>query len=222
MPESEPPPAGNVSPVPARVEVAPAVDGRNRLTTAFRIILAIPHLILVGGPLAASFSWSSAGDARTSSGGGGVLGLVASVAAIISWFAIVFTGRHPQGLWDLTAYYLRWRVRAGAYTALLRDEYPPFGDGPYPAVLTVAPPVAPRNRLTVGFRLLLVLPHLFAIWLLGFAWALVSIVAWFSLLITGRYPAALYGFSVGMLRWNTRVEVYLLLLRDEYPPFTLD
>jgi hypothetical protein len=208
---------------PVRVEVEPALDGRNRLTTAFRIILAIPHLILVGGPLAAGFSWSSsAGDARTSSGGGGLLGIVATVAAIISWFAIVFTGRHPQGLWDLAAYYLRWRVRAIAYSALLRDEYPPFGDGPYPAAITIAPPVAPRNRLTVGLRLVLVLPHLLVIWLLGFAWALTSIWAWFSILVTGRYPTAIYGFGVGMLRWSARVEAYMLLLGDEYPPFALE
>ncbi|MDP1570984.1 MAG: DUF4389 domain-containing protein [Vicinamibacterales bacterium] len=214
--------ARDVSGHSVRVEVAPALDGRNRLTTAFRIILAIPHLILVGGPIAAGISWSSASDARTSAGGGGLLGVVATVCAIISWFAIVFTGRHPQGLWDLTAYYLRWRVRAGAYTALLRDEYPPFGEGPYPAELTVAPPVTPRNRWTVAFRLVLVLPHLLVVWLLGFVWALTSLFAWVSILVTGRYPTAMYGFGVGMLRWSSRVEAYLLLLDDEYPPFALE
>jgi len=206
-----------------RVEVEPALGARNRLTSAFRLLLAIPHLIIVGGPLAVGFSWSSASDSRMGSGaGGGLLGLVATAAAILSWFAILFTGRHPQGLWDLAAYFLRWRVRAVAYTALLRDEYPPFGDGPYAAVLEIAPPTKPRNRLTVGFRFLLALPHLIALWLLGFAWALTSIWAWFSILFTGRYSAAIYGFAVGMLRWSTRVEAYLLLLDDDYPPFTLE
>lgn len=110
-----------------RIDVEPALGPRNRLTCAFRIVLAIPHLILVGGPMAASFSWSSSSsDARGGGGGGGLLGIVAMVAAIIAWFAILFTGRHPRGLWDLAAYYLRWRVRVAAYTALLRDEYPPF------------------------------------------------------------------------------------------------
>lgn len=206
-----------------RVDVEPALGDRNRLTSAFRIVLAIPHLILVGGPLAGSFSWSTASDARVGSGAGsGLLGLVAAIAAVISWFAILFSGRHPQGLWDLAAYYLRWRVRAVAYTALLRDEYPPFGDGPYPAAIDIAPPAGARNRLTVAFRLLLALPHLIVLWLLGFAWALTSIFAWVSILVTGRYPTAIYGFGVGMLRWSARVEAYLLLLGDEYPPFALE
>jgi hypothetical protein len=74
----------------------------------------------------------------------------------------------------------------------------------------------------VGWRLVLVLPHLLVIWLLGFAWALTSIWAWFSILVTGRYPTAIYGFGVGMLRWSARVEAYMLLLGDEYPPFALE
>lgn len=206
-----------------RIDVEPALGPRNRVTCAFRIFLAIPHLILVGGPMAASFSWSSSSsDARGGGGGGGLLGIVAMVAAIIAWFAILFTGRHPRGLWDLAAYYLRWRVRVAAYTALLRDEYPPFGDGPYAAALEIVPPPAPRNRLTVAFRIVLAIPHLIVLWLLGIAWLLTSIIAWFSILFSGRYPVGLYGFGAGMVRWNTRVEAYLLLLTDEYPPFALE
>ena len=48
-----------------------------------------------------------------------------------------------------------------------------------------------------------------------------SIVAWFAILFTGRYPAGLYEFAVGVLRWDMRVEAYLLLMRDEYPPFSM-
>ena len=79
---------------PVRIHVEPAYEGRNRLTTAFRIILAIPHLILVGGPLAVAFAWSATGDDRSydAGAGGGVIGAVAAVCAIIAWFAIVFTG----------------------------------------------------------------------------------------------------------------------------------
>ena len=60
------------------------------------------------------------------------------------------------------------------------------------------------------------------IWLLGIAWVVTTLVAWFVILFTGRYPRSLYEFSLGALRWTTRVEAYLLLLTDEYPPFTLD
>ena len=214
-------PAVTTHPVDVRVE--PALDNRNRLTTAFRLILAIPHLLLVGGPMASVVWWTAGSNDRRYSNGfdGGVLGIVASVVSVIAWFAILFTGRFPKGLWSLVAFYLRWRVRASAYVALLADDYPPFGDGDYPAALELRPPDAPRNRLTVFFRLLLAIPQLIVISILGVAWSVVSIIAWFAILFTGRYPAAMFDFSVGVLRWTTRVEAYLLLLRDEYPPFSL-
>jgi hypothetical protein len=60
------------------------------------------------------------------------------------------------------------------------------------------------------------------VWLLGAAWGVTTLVAWLAILVTGRYPKALYEFGIGVLRWTTRVEAYLLLLTDEYPPFTLD
>ena len=59
-------------------------------------------------------------------------------------------------------------------------------------------------------------------WVLGFAWAVSTLIGWFSILFTGNFPAPLYEFGVGVMRWSTRVEAYLLLLRDEYPPFSLD
>lgn len=208
---------------PARIRIDPAVVRRNRLTTAFRLVLAIPHLVIVGGPAAVAFSWEWQSHARSGLGaGGGVLGAVAAIAAIIAWFAIVLTGRHPSGLWQLSAYYLRWRVRAVAYTALLRDEYPPFGDAPYPAALELDEPGTERDRLGVAFRLVLAIPQLIAVWLLGIAWAITTVVAWFAILLTGRYPRGLYRFGVGVLVWSTRVEAYVLLLRDEYPPFSLE
>ena len=213
---------GNETIEPAQLRVEPAIDGRNRLTTAFRLILAIPHLLLVGGPIAGAMTWTS-GDAnsRLDWGAGGVLGAVAAIVAFIAWFAIVFTGKYPEGLWNLAAFYLRWRARALAYTSLLRDEYPPFGDGVYPASVVLQMPSGSRDRVSVGFRLILVLPQLLALWALGVAWAITTIIAWFSILITRRYPARLYEFGVGVLRWNVRVEAYLLLLHDHYPPFSL-
>lgn len=209
---------------PVRIHVEPATHGRNRLTTAFRIILAIPHLILVGGPAAAVLSWTTASDDGVSYSwsGAGILGGVALVCAVIAWFVLVVYARHPRGLWDLAAFYLRWRVRAVAYVALLVDEYPPFGNGDYPARLDLPRPPDERDRVSVVLRLLLAVPHVLAVWFLGIAWGFTTVIAWFAILITGEFPAALHQFGVGVLRWNTRVEAYLLLLRDEYPPFALD
>ncbi len=213
---------GHLSTHPVDVDVAPATEDRDRLTTAFRIILAIPHLVLVGAPAAFAFSWWGSTGHEGGLSGGGVLGAVAAVCALIAWFAIVFGGRYPDGLRALAVFYLRWRVRAVAYTALLRDEYPPFGDEVYPAGLVLDVPGAPRDRVSVAFRLILAIPHLLCVWLLGIAWCVATIVAWFAILFTGRYPEGLYDFSVGVLRWNTRLEAYLLLLHDEYPPFSLE
>jgi hypothetical protein len=208
---------------PVGIRIDPAVTDRDRLTAAFRLILGIPHLLLVGAPMAAIFSWSAqdAGGWSTGFGGGGVLGVVAAVCALIAWFAILFTGRYPSGLWNLATFYLRWRVRAVAYMALLRDEYPPFGDEDYPVALQIRPPDGDRDRLTVAFRIILVIPHLIAIWFLGIAWGITTMIAWFAILFTGRYPAGPYSFGTGVFLWNTRVEAYLLLLHDDYPPFSL-
>ena len=101
------------------------------------------------------------------------------------------------------------------------DEYPPFGDGEYPASLVLAQPTTPRDRIGVAFRLILAIPQLIALWAISIVWALTTAIAWVSILVTGRYPAALYEFAVGALRWNIRVEAYLLLLSDHYPPFSL-
>jgi hypothetical protein len=212
------------APHPVGVLVASALTGRNRLTCAFRPILAIPHILLVGGPMAFAFSlgWNTNGETGMEWFGAGALGAVAAVIAIIAWFAIVFGARFPEALWNLTAMYLRWRVRAVAYLMLLRDEYPPFGDGPYAAALTLEHPDAPRDRLTVAFRIVLVIPHLVSLWLLGVAWGITTLIAWVSILFTGSYPARLYRFAVGVLRWAARTEAYVLLLRDEYPPFSLE
>lgn len=208
---------------PVTVHVQPATERRNRLTAAFRFFLAIPHIFIVGGPVAiiSSAGWGSREGWDWGLGSGGALGILAGVAAVIAWFAIVFTARHPDVLWKLASYYLRWRVRAIAYLTLLRDEYPPFGEDTYPAKLELSRPAEPRDRVTVGFRILLALPHLFVLWLLSLAWAFTTAVAWVVILVTGRYPETLYGFALGVLAWTLRVEAYMFLLRDEYPPFTL-
>ena len=203
---------------PVSVRLEPALAHRNRLTTAFRLILAIPHLILVGG---AGLAFSSGGDSRTTLGSEeGLLGAVAALLAIVSWFTIVIAGAHIVGIRQFTAFYLRWRVRAVSYFMLLEDAYPPFGDSPYPAAIEITDPPA-RKRLTVLLRLLLAIPHLFVLAFVLLAWGFTTVVAWFLILLTGTYPQGLYEFGVGVLRWRLRVEAYLLLMVDEYPPFSL-
>ena len=84
------------------------------------------------------------------------------------------------------------------------------------------PPDTARNRLTVGFRLVLAIPQMIVVAILSVGWAVSTIICWVSIVVTGSMPASLSRFGVGVLRWSTRVEAYLLLLHDEYPPFSLE
>jgi hypothetical protein len=193
--------------------VAPQAEKRNRLTVGFRFILAIPHALLVGGP-GLGIGW---GSDRT-----GALGLVADISAFINWFIIVFTGKANADLINLEQFYLRWRGRALPYETLLRDEYPPFGDGDYPSTFTFPFVLEGRNRWTVGFRFILIIPHVIVLFFILLAWFITAIIGWFAVLFTGHYPNGLWKFGEGSMRYLLRIESYWLLLHDDYPPFSLE
>jgi hypothetical protein len=216
---------------PIAIGIETDLEPRNRLTTAFRAILAIPHLLLVGGggsagvnnvfdrgndPLSVFFDVVSAG----------VLYVALSITTVISWFAILFTGRMPEGLWTFGAFVIGWQYRVQAYTALLTDRYPPFGDvdapESYPASILISRPEA-RNRLTVAFRLFMIIPHAIVLFFIGIGAFVVAVIAWFAILLTGKYPdRGMFEFAAGALAWGTRLTAYMHLLTDEFPPFSLE
>jgi Domain of unknown function (DUF4389) len=207
---------------PVSITVQPLLTLRNKLTTAFRLVLAIPHLFLVGG-IGFSMVFRTQRDDVTSLGPEtGLLGVVAGVLAIVSWFTILISHEHIAGIRAYTKFYVRWRVRALSYLMLLQDQYPPFGDASYPASVTIVDPDRARDRLTVGLRIFLAIPHFIVLVFLMSAFWLTTVVAWIAIVISGRYPRGLYEFGVGALQWLVRVEAYLLLLIDEYPPFSFD
>jgi Domain of unknown function (DUF4389) len=157
------------------------------------------------------------------------LGPVSEVVAVISWFAVLFTGRLPAGLASFQSMYLRYTLRTATYFGFLREEYPPFsftttppdpGDDPRVSV-EVVPQIEGRNRWTVAFRLILVIPQVIVLALLAIALFVVGLIAFFAVLFTGRWPHGLRDFALGVGRWWLRVESYLLLLTDRYPPFAL-
>lgn len=199
-----------VSNYPVTMLVDTPAKERNRLSTALRPILSIPHMILVGPG-----AWFHRLDSA------GLLGAAAYVLAVVNWFSMLVTGESIDAIRDFQLYYLRWRTRAVAYMALFVDVYPPFGDGPYPASIQVAEPTV-RDRASIAVRLFLAVPHLLVLFFLVLAWTLCTVVAWFAILFTARYPVSLFPFALGVMRWLLRVEAYLLLLVDEYPPFTLE
>ena len=77
------------------------------------------------------------------------------------------------------------------------------------------------SRGLIFIKFLLAIPHFIVLFVLGFAAYLVTIIAWFAILITGRYPRGLFDFTAGLIRWQTRVSSYVYFLTDAYPPFTL-
>jgi hypothetical protein len=174
---------------------------------AFRPILAIPQLLLVG------FAFHVGGQQ-------GALLAAMELLCLFGWFAILFTGRFPASMRGFALFIFHWWQNVGAYMMLQAAPYPPFGAEPYPLDLRVEP-AEQYNRWAVGFRILLVIPHIVVLAFLALAQAIVTVIAWFAILFTGRYPEGMFDFSVGVSRWAARVAAYFFLFVDEYPPFTL-
>lgn len=144
-----------------------------------------------------------------------------SIVTFFAWWAILFTGRYPEGMWSFSMSVMRWSARVQAYTMNLRDDYPPFGDGPYPMTFAQVRP-ARQSRLLLFARPFMLLPHYVCLLFVVFAASLVGLVAWFAVLILGRMPRGMFTFITGTLRWIYRVYLYQLMLTDAYPPFSMD
>jgi hypothetical protein len=149
------------------------------------------------------------------------LGIAFAVVTFIAWFAILFTGSYPRGMWDFALMVQRWQTRVTVYTYLMRDEYPPFGDEPYPVRYELVYPQR-LSRGLIFIKWLMIIPHVICLAVLGFVAGLALMVAWFAILFTGNYPRGIFDFLVGVLRWNVRVNLYGALMTDVYPPFSLE
>ncbi len=150
------------------------------------------------------------------------LGIASSVITFIAFFAILFTKRYPRGLFDFVVNVNRWNANVLAYYGLFRDEYPPFSwePGQYPVTYEVNYPEE-LNRWLPLIKWLLAIPHYIVLFFLFIAAFVAWVIAWFAILFTKRFPRGLFDFIVGVVRWQYRVNVYVNLMRDEYPPFSL-
>jgi Domain of unknown function (DUF4389) len=171
----------------------------SRLSTFFRLLLVIPHLIVV-------FFY----------------GIVAYICIFFSWFAILFTERYPRSMFTLVSGFLSYSSRVNCYHYLLTDRFPPFGGGApgdgYPVQVSVDFPER-LSRLTTFFRALMAIPAEIVLYFLGLLGSLLAFFAWFVVIFTGRLPQGLFEVMEMPQRYQLRVSGYMFLLTDAYPWF---
>lgn len=167
-------------------------------------IMAIPHLII-------SYALTA----------------VAEVCAFIGWFAILFTGKLPEGLSNMICMALRYQGRTMAYAGFLHDQFPPFefsstpaDPGGTPVQVNFQPQLEGRNRVTSFFRLLLAIPAAVFLVLIVIVAVICQIIGFFAVLFTGKWPDAIRGWVMKGLRATVRFDAYAMLLTDTYPPFS--
>jgi hypothetical protein len=174
---------------------------QNRLTILFRIILAIPHLLIVN-----------------------ILANLIQILVFFAWVVIIVTGKLPSSFASLILGVFHWEMRVYGYVYLLAGRYPPFAfgeDTSYPVRLWGQPELEGRNRLSVFFRIILAIPHIILILILAVIAAVLLLIGWIVGIFTGQLPGGIHNFLAGFSRWYARVTAYLYLLTDRYPPFSL-
>lgn len=179
-------------------------DQLNRLTTVFRLIWIIPIAIVMS--LLAPSGWS-----------------ISRGLFFATMLMIVFRVRYPRWWFDFTRELTRFSLRVGAYLLLLTDHYPSTTDE-QSIHLDLDYPDVERDlsRWLPLVKWFLAIPHYIVLIVLWTCAIVVVVIAWFSILFTGRYPKGMFDFVVGVNRWTLRVEAYaFLLLTDRYPPFSL-
>ncbi len=176
----------------------PRPERSRRLFLIFRPLLAIPHMV-----------WAM------------LYGFVAGIIQFLSFWAIIFSGRHPKGLWSFLADYFRYSWRLQAWSMYLTDEYPPFdgnADRNYPIGVRLEHP-SRMSRATVFFRLLILLPHGFYFIGAAFVYMIVQFLTWWTILFLGRMAEWQFAQASSFFIYTARLNAYMLYLVDEYPPF---
>jgi hypothetical protein len=192
-----------------------------RLSTALRIFLVIPVAIVISLLNATGNETvvTETGEQVTTSGGG-----IAGGLFVATMLMIVFRMKYPRWWFDFARDLTRFGARVGSYLFLLTDRYPSTYEE-QAVHLDIEYPDVERelNRWLPLVKWLLAIPHYVLLVFLIFGAMLVSVIAWFAILFTGRYPRGLFDYTVGVGRWALRVNAYAFLLTtDRYPPFSLD
>ena len=170
---------------------------RNRLTTFFRPLVAIPWIL-----------W------------GFIYGIAALVVVIIAWFAALFTKRYPEGMYNFVGDYLRFQARVGGFILLLTDELPPFGGGgrdDYPIRVGYAPPQPEYRRSRTFFKYLLILPQQLLMYGVVFLSYNAAFVSWFRILFTGKQSITMHDALKLSMAYATRVSAFSYVMTEAHP-----
>src|SRR2546427_2346165 len=185
----------------------------DRLTTAFRLLLAIPIVVVITMLTGETFRDNDHTDPMVVGGAAVFLPLV---------LMLVFRQKYPRWWFDWNLNLLRFSNRVTAYLALLDDHYPSTDEEQSVHLDFAYPDARQLSRWLPLVKWFLAIPHYIVLLFLWIGAVLAVIVAWFAILFTGRYPQNLFRFVVGVIRWSNRGNAYaFLLLTDEYPPFQL-
>jgi len=209
--------SSSADPQAARLTIDYPDRDLDRVSTALRLVYAIPVLIVLG-VVAGTVGGDTAGETggRISAFGGGLLVLPVLLM-------IVFRNKYPRWWFDFNLQLARFSTRVLSYLALMSDRYPSTDDEQSVHLDLDYPNVSEDlNRWLPLVKWLLAVPHYVVLLFLGAAAGIAVVIAWFAVLFTGRYPRAIFDFVEGVLRWALRVEAYaFLLVTDRYPPFSL-
>jgi hypothetical protein len=197
----------------------------DRVTTAFRLIWVIPVAIVLSALTAQATSTvtvvNTTGQvvSQVNRTGGGVAGGLFAATLLM----ILFRQRYPRWWFDFALQLNRFSARVTAYLGLLTDRYPSTEDEQSVHLDVDYPDVEKNlNRWLPLVKWFLAIPHIIVLTVLGLGAVFAVVAAWFAILFTGRYPRVLFDYVVGVGRWALRVQAYaLLLVTDEYPPFSL-
>lgn len=200
-------------------------DKLDRVSSAFRVFWIIPIAVVLSVLSATAVSTTTVVTAsgevlsQVSRSTGGIAGGLFGATLLM----ILFRRRYPRWWFDFALQFNRFSARVAAYGALLTDRYPSTVEE-QSVHLDLDYPDAEQdlNRWLPLVKWLLVIPHIFLLAFLMIGAVVAIVVAWFTILFTGRYPRGLFDYVVGVGRWALRVSAYAtLLVTDRYPPFSL-
>lgn len=145
---------------------------------------------------------------------------LAGATIFVAWISLLSNRRYPRLIFPWVVWWNRLNTQVAAYFWLVTDEFP-FDERDRPLKYDVEY-TAPHGRLSVFFRIILIIPHIIVLIVLTVALLIVTLIAWVAILFTATYPRGLWDFSVGVQRWGARLGAYAGLLTDRYPPFSLE